>query len=470
MEKHSHTVKKNLTKKRFKGKDNFDVNERDLKALKLHKKHNNRLKYDEEVTSDDEEFPLEKTKDVQNDLEEDKKTPEEIRVSVAKRFLKHLKDTLPETVTEHFQKNSQHQTQRYLSDKVSITFSEFLKGHKDTVTCVDVSPHDPNKVFTGSKDCSLIHWDVETKKKIRFLGRRHHFSCGGHFEKVLDLAVGCDAQTILSVGADHVVRVWDARVPLCVSTLYGHGKAVRGVCFDPNTSDARRFYTIGEDKSLKMWNLELSSCEETFFGHTALPCCIDILDKGRPVTGGMDATVRVWKVATDSHLLFNTEMETVDSVVQLNSHRTLSGHQNGTIMLWSVGSRKPLSVVHNSHGTGSWITSLGCIRRSDVFFSGSDTGSIKLWKIQGNFSNHKDIQDTNKHKGSTEIFPIDHQAIPIAGVVNQITTSADGSFLYAAVGKEHSLGRWKHIKEAKNGLLVTKINCEMDEMNCNTSA
>jgi hypothetical protein len=43
----------------------------------------------------------------------------------------------------------------------------------------------------------------------------------------------------------------------------------------------------------------------------------------------MDATVRVWKVATDSHLLFNTDMETVDSVVQLNSHRTLSGHQNG---------------------------------------------------------------------------------------------------------------------------------------------
>jgi ribosomal RNA-processing protein 9 len=102
-----------------------------------------------------------------------------------------------------------------------------LRGHKDTVTCVDVSPHDPNKVFTGSKDCTLIHWDIETKKKIRFLGKRHDFTCGGHFEKVLDIAVGYDAQTILSVGADHVVRVWDARVSSCVSTLYGHGKVVR---------------------------------------------------------------------------------------------------------------------------------------------------------------------------------------------------------------------------------------------------
>jgi hypothetical protein len=122
MESHSRSVKKGSTKKRFKEKENLDVNERDLKSSRFYKKKSNKFKYDEEVTSDDEEFPLQNTKETQNDLEEDRKTPEEIRVSVAKRFLKHLKDTLPETVTEHFQKNSQHSTQRYLANKVSFFF------------------------------------------------------------------------------------------------------------------------------------------------------------------------------------------------------------------------------------------------------------------------------------------------------------------------------------------------------------
>lgn len=111
------------------------------------------------------------------------------------------------------------------------------------------------------------------------------------------------------------------------------------------------------DLSLRVWDLGSRKCLETFYGHTSTPLCMDIVGRGRPVTGGSDSTVRVWKTATESHLLYHYHQQPVDAVAQINTTRTLSGSQDGAICLWSVASRKPVAIVPNAHG-GNWITSL----------------------------------------------------------------------------------------------------------------
>lgn len=44
------------------------------------------------------------------------------------------------------------------------------------------------------------------------------------------------------------------------------------------------------------------------------------------------------------------------------------------------------------------------------------------------------------------------------GVVNSLAFSSSGSFLVAAVSREHRLGRWWCMKEAKNRIAVVKLS------------
>lgn len=399
----------------------------------------------------------------EDDLFEIDESPEEARVRIAKQFLERLELTskTDSQISERLKREAEISSRKvhyYVADRISVAPPTFLRGHKDALTCVGVGAKDSTKVFTGAKDCSILYWDIPTQTKTVLAGKRKEFNCGGHFERVLDLSVSDDGKVIVSVGGDRVVRVWDVRASTtaCVASLHGHSATITGVCVEPTVSGARRIYTVSEDKSLRLWSLDTQTCQDSLFGHTAAPVCIDILAHERPVTGGLDNSVRVWKIATESHLLFYRHTESVDAVTQLNGHRTVSGSQDGSIMLWSVSSRKPVCTVTDAHN-GSWITALGCLRYSDTFFSGSDDGAIRMWKVAGNHAQATHKVNKQGGKRETAISEVASCRIPVTGVVNQIVTSEDGRFLFAAVGKEHRLGRWKSVKDARNGLLVAAL-------------
>jgi WD40 repeat protein len=57
-----------------------------------------------------------------------------------------------------------------------------------------------------------------------------------------------------------------------------------------------------------------------------------------------------------------------------------------SLFVWNVSKKKPVFVVANAHpdpltGKPCWITSVCCVRHSDLVISGSSNGEIKLWKL-----------------------------------------------------------------------------------------
>jgi len=84
--------------------------------------------------------------------------------------------------------------------------THFLKGHKKAITAVEWMP-DGKSVFTASKDCCLIRWDLETGKKLVFKGDKYDKSVQGHTHEALCLAT--NGKYMISGGKDRVVRVWD---------------------------------------------------------------------------------------------------------------------------------------------------------------------------------------------------------------------------------------------------------------------
>lgn len=84
----------------------------------------------------------------------------------------------------------------------------FMKGHKAAITCMDWAA-DNKSLITGSKDCSLIKWDLESQSKLFFRGKKFDRAINGHNDEVLCAAISPNGKYLVSGGKDRMVRVWD---------------------------------------------------------------------------------------------------------------------------------------------------------------------------------------------------------------------------------------------------------------------
>ncbi|CAJ1353294.1 unnamed protein product [Effrenium voratum] len=207
--------------------------------------------------------------------------------------------------------------------------------------------------------------------------------------------------------------------------------------------DEEQFYSGSADKSLKIWDVASRRCMETLLGHVGPVTSMDLLNKGRPLSGGADKTVRFWKVDKGTHLMFARHTYSVDAVCVADQDRFVSGGQDGRIMLWSSASKKPLASV-SSQGEGKWVAALSAIKQGNVFFSGSVDGTLRCWRFSR--------EEERKGLQLTEAA----ESISAPGCINHIAVGK--RFLACAVGKEHKFGRWFYDKKEKNGVLLVPLS------------
>src|SRR5262245_5384213 len=95
-----------------------------------------------------------------------------------------------------------------------------LKGHKHTITCLAWAP-DARTIASGSKDETVILWDVAQKKPRATLG--------GHKDMVITVRFSPDSKTLASVSHDSRILLWDVATGNKIGELKGHDKDVRGL-------------------------------------------------------------------------------------------------------------------------------------------------------------------------------------------------------------------------------------------------
>lgn len=91
-------------------------------------------------------------------------------------------------------------------------------------------------------------------------------------------------------------------------------------------------YSTSFDRSLIVWNLEIFRYREIFYGHQDAITSMDALTWERCVTtGGRDKTLRVWKINTDSQLVFRHDatVGSLESVVMLDEDHYITGSDTG---------------------------------------------------------------------------------------------------------------------------------------------
>eukprot|EP00753_Platysulcus_tardus_P010986 PLAT3185.1.p1 GENE.PLAT3185.1~~PLAT3185.1.p1 ORF type:complete len:239 (+),score=99.26 PLAT3185.1:35-718(+) len=203
---------------------------------------------------------------------------------------------------------------------------------------------------------------------------------------------------------------------------------------------SRTLFSGSFDKMVKLWSLDTMSYVESVIGHEDQVNAIASLYKERAVTGGSDATMRVWKIVDESHLVLQSKGASLDAVAMANEQFYISGSQGGTLQMWNIQRQKAVFTQTRAHGSeDNWITALAARRHTDMLASGSCDGYLRLWGI--------DIEMPRLNR-----LP----RVPMEGFINGIAFADSGRFLLAAVGKEHRLGSWDS-RAVRDGLRLVRL-------------
>lgn len=454
------------------GKRKLDARARGRKGGTATKRKKSRHELEEEEaratffgqgeTLDDEEISSEESQAGSDTLREDevpealppKESIEAVRLRLAREYLaetkRRVEDSDDEEEVAAALAEAREDKQYQIADDIEVgsKFALKLKGHRGAITCMTLTS---SAAFSGSKDNSVVEFDLETGIKKRCYVERWPQMAVGEIEMARGnkaegnlaprqaheaeiLAIAASETTVAIGGRDKLVHIWDARSPAPVRSLRGHSKAVTGLAF----GDDGNLFSASEDGSVKVWRDALAHAE-TLLGHGGPVRCIDLLQ--RPLTGGADSCLRSWKLKDETHLVYRSlPGSSVDACFTLNSDHFISGGDDGHLSFWNTKRKKPITQLKAPHGGPlthpNWLTAVGGFVNSDVVASGSVDGRVNLFK-------------------TPNLDPVAH--VSVDGIVNAIEATRGFRHIAVAASHEHKFGRWFRLTQAANAILLFPV-------------
>ncbi|XP_037790416.1 U3 small nucleolar RNA-interacting protein 2-like isoform X2 [Penaeus monodon] len=419
---------------------------------------------DEEITSEEDEYIKGKQEKFEEyETAEDLETPQEKKVRLARQYIKELEEQkandqevkrVDYDAIGHRLQEDVWEASGKLYKPVADTIAEAdleniltlkSKQQKLPITCMAMTSDD-QFIFCGSKDCSLVKYTIDGKRVATIPGGRKgtekvHI---GHTSHVYSIAVSSDGMFLASGDQGGYIHIWNAKTMEFLKTFKKHRAAISGLAF---RRGSHTLYSCSHDRMVIVWNIDAMAFVEHLGGHQDAITGIDALYRESCVTsGGRDQSVIVYVIVEDKQLRFSGHQDSIDGVKLLNERTFFTYSQDGTLCMWITSKKRPQCVHKAAHGYQAngqphWITAIATLVNSDLLASGSMDGFIRLWKI-----------NTGRQRGLEPIL-----SIPVAGVVNSLDFTSNGSHLVAAVGREHKLGRWYCIKEGKNSVIVIPL-------------
>mmetsp|Transcript_4285 Transcript_4285/g.18281 ORF Transcript_4285/g.18281 Transcript_4285/m.18281 type:complete len:438 (-) Transcript_4285:1205-2518(-) len=409
---------------------------------------------DEEIDSDEAELDSgeeggvvrQEGSPVEEDAEELDETVAEKRLRLAKKYLSDLgvdeEDSEDAEELEDVTRRDIGLTIRNIADGIAsskLTVSVRHKAHRLSPCCIDLTPN-ADFAVSGGKDRRVNLWDVETCKTVTtFEGGDTHLQAKdskGHVKSVLAVAVTDDGKLVASGGEDHLVRIWDVRKKGAVHSFPGHRKSITSLCF---RHGSKQLVSASNDRTLKMFDLDEMAYVETLFGHGAEVISVDALSRERYLSGGMDGSLRLWKIAESSQVVFKSPAQSIDAVACIEDSLFFTGASDGSLSLWGINRKKPLHThfIEDSSPNKS-ITSVSACSHSDMCASGLQNGRLSIWKAGGG----------KAQRTLDEVLNMD-----LGGSVNSIKFGRSGKVLAVATGQEHRLGRWSKAPSWKSNAI-----------------
>ncbi|KAL9053710.1 MAG: hypothetical protein Q9162_004584 [Coniocarpon cinnabarinum] len=218
-----------------------------------------------------------------------------------------------------------------------------LVGHNGWVTSLATSMENPNMLLSGSRDKTLLIWNLTREEGGNYGYPRR--SLHGHSHIVSDCVISSDGAYALSSSWDKTLRLWELSTGVTTRRFVGHQNDVLSVSF---SADNRQIVSGSRDRSIKLWNT-LGDCKYTITdkGHTEWVSCVRFSPNPQNpviVSAGWDKYVKVWELATcriqTDHIGHTGYINTV--TISPDGSLCASGGKDGTTMLWDLNESKHL--------------------------------------------------------------------------------------------------------------------------------
>jgi len=295
-----------------------------------------------------------------------------------------------------------------------------LRGHNGWVTAVAAHPENPNILLSGSRDKSIIVWDLAAEGETELdLGAPKRMMTG-HGHNISDLSVSYDGSFALSASWDSSLRLWDLNTGNTTRRFVGHTKDVLSVAF---SADNRQIVSGSRDKTIKLWNT-LGECKFTMEenGHSDWVSCVRFSPNPQSpaiISGGWDKQVKVWNL-TNCRVKQNLSTHTAHvNTVTVSPDGTLcaSGGRDGTVQLCELNDNKRLYQLE----AADTINAL-CFSPTNYWLCAATDAGLKIWDLQ------KRVIVADVNKKHPEFNGQKHTPKPKC---TSLAWNQDGSVLYA---------------------------------------
>jgi WD40 repeat protein len=319
----------------------------------------------------------------------------------------------------------------------------------------------------------------------------------GHKDSITALSFRKNSHTLYSASSDRCIKVWSLDEMSYNDTLFGHQSDITAL--SSLYKDGRCISSGGRDRTVRLWKINEQShlifrCHTTDVSTDA----VAYLNDSWFISGGSDGSLSLWHSGKKKPVYTRYKAH---SVPVASTAAGAGGDDDDS----SLAAVNPVAPVPFS----SWITAIAHCPSTDVIATGSGDGYVRLWRlvteqeVQASQEEEEDSEDDEEddsdedeegdsaaadpalvaekkrlkelrkrakrlqravnlsgleaNKGTAFKGIVALTAVPVRGIVNGLSFSADGRILACAVGQEHRLGGWFKDKKARNGVLFVKM-------------
>jgi len=255
-----------------------------------------------------------------------------------------------------------------------------LEGHTDQVKALAVAP-DGKTAYSASPDKSIRVWNLAEGKGVRQMTAP---------APVNAIAVKADGTLLAAGGQDNLIHLLNVADGKLLATLKGHTGPVLNLAFTP---DGQRLASTSADGSARIWTVpsdtdlrEAKAPDQvkaanplTLSGHKGAVSALAITPDGQTlITGGDDATVRLWNLSdgAPARTIEGHSAPVLALAVSPDGHSLLSGSADKLARLFDLAKGTQRTVLT---GHLAPVRAVGFAPKGDQVVTAGEEGGLKVW-------------------------------------------------------------------------------------------
>ena len=251
-----------------------------------------------------------------------------------------------------------------------------LQGHTDTITSAAFTA-DGQGIWSASADGSIVLWNLENGGRIV---REIHPDLGS----VQQIALSPDGALLLAATQSGGVAVIDTAGGTILRQFEGHEGSVNAVAFSP---DGQMVLSGGADGQVILWDVHTGEIQRRMTGHTNAVLAVAFHPDGqRAVSSGEDFTARAWNLDTGEevdHVNASTRVQAI--AVQPDGSRLLVDYGGALLVKdmdqWSDAGYLLTDPTGGVQANAYDVISLAFDPTGQLVLSGLQNGTAILWTM-----------------------------------------------------------------------------------------